>query len=83
MTLPEERINAVRNTRRFLVSLLVPSETPRVPKAIREQARRLLKHYPWEGDIGEVLAETQYFLGVEIDPKNPTKRSKKEDRSRT
>jgi len=46
MTLPIERTNAVLNTEKFLLKLCIPSHSPRVPKAIREEARRLLKHYP-------------------------------------
>jgi len=57
MTLPYERFNAVCNTRRFLVSLLTPSLTPRVPSGIRKEARRLLKHYPWDLEA-EILAHT-------------------------
>jgi len=46
MTLPIERTNAVLNTEKFLLKLCIPNQSPRVPKAIREEARRLLKHYP-------------------------------------
>lgn len=46
MTLPVERTNAVLWTHDFLVELLDPKATPRVPKSIRDQARRLLRHYP-------------------------------------
>ncbi len=46
MTLPIERTNAVLNTEKFLLRLCIPKETPRVPKSIREEARKLLKHYP-------------------------------------
>lgn len=46
MTLPNERTNAVLNTRMFLLSLLDPKLTPKVPRAIREKAHRLLRHYP-------------------------------------
>lgn len=57
MTLPNERFEAVALTRAFLERLLYPHKTPRVPKEIREEARRLLRHYPvgiemrwvWEG----------------------------------
>jgi hypothetical protein len=53
MTIPVERTNAVVYTREFLLSLLDPKETPRIPKAIRKQALRLLRHYPskFEMDI--------------------------------
>lgn len=46
MTLPYERTNAVQNTEQFLMDLLDPKKTPRVPKEIRQRAGRLLKHYP-------------------------------------
>jgi hypothetical protein len=46
MTLPIERTNAVLNAEKFLLKLCIPSLSPRVPKAIREEARRLLRHYP-------------------------------------
>lgn len=46
MTLPYERKSAVLRTEQFLKDLLDPKKTPRVPKAIREQAYRCLKHYP-------------------------------------
>lgn len=46
MTVPVERTNAVLWTHDFLVELLDPKATPRVPKSIRDQARRLLRHYP-------------------------------------
>jgi len=46
MTLPIERTNAVLNVERFLMDLRDPKKYPRVPKAVREEAGRLLKHYP-------------------------------------
>lgn len=46
MTLPYERRWAVDNTRQFLIDLLDPKKTPRVPRAVRKEAYRCLKHYP-------------------------------------
>ena len=46
MTVPYERKNAVIRTEDFLVRLLDPKQTPRVPADIRKEARGLLKHYP-------------------------------------
>ena len=46
MTLPIERTNAVLNVERFLMDLRDPKKYPRVPKAVREEASRLLRHYP-------------------------------------
>jgi len=56
MTLPIERKHAVLNVERFLLDLSNPRITPRVPKEVRDQARRLLKHYPSKFDM-ECAAE--------------------------
>ena len=48
MTLPDERYRAVVQTQRFLLEILT---TPRVPKAIKDQARSCLRHYPNEYDM--------------------------------
>jgi hypothetical protein len=48
MTLPDERYRAVVQTQRFLLEILT---TPRVPKAIKDQARRCLRHYPSDFDM--------------------------------
>lgn len=46
MSLPQEEWRAIANVRRFLYDLLDPKKTPRVPTAIRQEARRVCKHYP-------------------------------------
>jgi hypothetical protein len=46
--MPCERYNSIRYTEKFLLDLCDPKKTPRVPKAIREQAYRCLRHYPGE-----------------------------------
>jgi hypothetical protein len=46
VTTTEERIFAIENARMFMLRLLDPKATPRVPRAIRQQARARLKHYP-------------------------------------
>lgn len=51
MTLPEERVRAVNQTREFLYSLLNPKTTPRVPSKVRKQAAACLRHYPYEYHI--------------------------------
>jgi hypothetical protein len=50
MTLPDERYRAVKNTMEFLIRLSA-GEYPRVPKAVREEARSLLRHYPNTWDM--------------------------------
>ena len=51
MTLPDERYRAVLQTQKFLLEILT---TPRVPKAIKDQARYCLRHYPSEYDMKKV-----------------------------
>ena len=46
MTLPNERTQAVLRVERFLMDLRDPKKYPRVPKEVREEASRLLRHYP-------------------------------------
>jgi hypothetical protein len=48
MTMPDERRNAVNRTRIFLMDLMDPKKTPRVPSAIRKEAGSCLRHYPGE-----------------------------------
>jgi len=54
MTIPYERYRAVLMTEKFLCSLLDPKKTPKVPKAIREEAARCLRHYPGSYHMEEV-----------------------------
>ena len=65
MTLPNERYRAVIQTREFLVSLITPSETPRVPSHVRSTARSLLKAYPNTLDMETAAYEApSVFEGV-------------------
>jgi hypothetical protein len=63
MTLPIERTNAVLRTEKFLMDLRDPKKYPRVPKAVREEAQRLLRHYPSKYNmkyIAESFEEVDY-----------------------
>ncbi|WP_370655087.1 BPSL0761 family protein [Hydrogenophaga sp.] len=46
MTVPEERTLAVLQTRIFLQELANAPPKNRVPEAVRQEAIRLLRHYP-------------------------------------
>jgi len=46
MTLPDERYRSLVQTKKFLMELLSPHMTPRVPKQIRQRASGLLRHWP-------------------------------------
>ena len=51
MTLPDERYRAVKYAQDFL-SRLAGGQYARVPKAVRDEARNILRHYPnsWDMD---------------------------------
>lgn len=46
MTIPKERSMAIENAELFLRDLLNPKATPKVPREVRERARRVLRHFP-------------------------------------
>ena len=50
MTLPDERYRSVVHAEKFL-SRLAGGHYARVPKAVREEARALLRHYPTDWDM--------------------------------
>jgi hypothetical protein len=54
MTVPEEMFNAIRNARHFMLALMDPKQTPKVPREVRKRARERLKHFPSEFDISEM-----------------------------
>lgn len=54
MTMPDERFRAVNYAREFLYDLLDPKKTPRVPRPVREHARRVLRHFPMECEMEQV-----------------------------
>ena len=54
MTMPDERYRAILETEKFLVKLAVPSQSPGVPRYIRDAARSLLRHYPSEYYLDEL-----------------------------
>ena len=51
MTIPLERTRSLIETKEFLESLTYPPSTPRVPAAVRDTARQLLRHYPAPLDL--------------------------------
>ena len=51
--MPIERNWAIKNTRQFLVDLMDPKKTPRVPSVVSKEAYRCLKHYPGDYHMEE------------------------------
>ena len=50
MTLPDERYRSVKWAEGFL-KRLAGGEFPRTPKAVRDEARSILRHYPTDYDM--------------------------------
>ena len=56
MTLPNERYRALKQSKKLLEDLCDPGKTPRVPSIIRDRARTILRHYPYDSDL-DTMAE--------------------------
>lgn len=65
MTMPNERTRAFIRGRDFLSRLISPygDGIKKVPKAVREEARRVLRHFPGVHDLGNPAS----FDATEID----------------
>lgn len=56
MTLPNQRTQATINAREFLHRLMLPpccGGYAKIPKAVRTEARWLLKHFPQPYELGD------------------------------
>lgn len=62
MTTPTERYTALVRAEVFLTNLLYPTQTPNVPKVIRERARLVLRHYPTQYELSLIAQGNSVFL---------------------
>jgi hypothetical protein len=67
MTLPDERYRSVVYAEKFL-QRLAGGEYPRVPKAVREEARMLLRHYPSQYYMDQVADQMPGIIAKTVDP---------------
>lgn len=68
MTMPNERTRAVFRAKTFLQNLLNPKKTPKVPKSVRQEASRVLRHFPSAVDlIGPAKNCPEVFDGEIVD----------------
>ena len=67
MTLPDERYRAVKQTMEFLIRL-AGGDYPRVPKAVREEARHLLRHYPNTLDLDDIERAAPQIMQRRMEP---------------
>ncbi len=64
MTLPDERYRAVMQTKRFLLKILT---TPRVPKAVKDEARACLRHYPDDWDMKQAAEGAPHVFAEQME----------------
>ena len=67
MTLPDERYRAVTHAEKFLVRL-AGGYYARVPKAVREEARALLRHYPNGYDMNKAAQTSPDIFQEQMEP---------------
>ena len=68
MTTKTERTRSLIYARDFLLSLLDPKQTPKVPRWIRREAGNRLKHYPSSWEIEQIPAgRAKIFFGEMLD----------------
>jgi hypothetical protein len=68
MTLPDERYRAIMQAREFLTRLSFSSEIKRVPLAVRQEARRLLRHYPSDWDLAQIEQYAPHVIQERMEP---------------
>ena len=69
MTLPDERYRAIQQTGDWLLQIAAhPKNTPGVPKRIREEARRLLRHYPGSWDLQQLELAAPHVVQQRMEP---------------
>ncbi len=68
MTLPDERYRAIRQTRQFLQDLQDRTIYPRVPRPVRAEAYRLLRHYPSDWDLERLAEKSPNVIIKEMEP---------------
>lgn len=66
MTLPDERYRAVQWAKKLLEE--VAFTTPRIPKAVREEARRVLRHYPTSWDLDQIEQYAPHVIQQRMEP---------------
>jgi len=67
MTLPDERYRAVQYAEQFL-KRLAGGEYPRVPKAVRQEARSILRHYPNSWDLQQAAEGAPTVFQERMEP---------------
>lgn len=62
MTLPDERFRALKYGKKLIEELCDPGKTPRVPGAVRDKARAVLRHYPNDYELERIADNCPEYL---------------------
>lgn len=68
MTLPDERYRAVLQTRQFLIDLMDRKKYPRIPRIVRAEAYRMLRHYPSDWDMQRAASAVPNVFTERMEP---------------
>lgn len=68
MTMPDERYRAVLWAEKFLLKLSDSKQTPRIPKALRQEAWSILRHYPSVFDLQQAANACPTVFQKEMEP---------------
>jgi len=82
MTLPDERYRAVKSAQQFLARL-AGGEYPRVPKAVRQEARSILRHYPLDWDLQRAAEAAPHVFQEQMEPLYRMVKQHQQDRTDT
>lgn len=66
MTTTEEMLRAIDSAHAFLFDLMNPQSTKRIPKEIRQRARRVVKHFPFSSDYMLQCLSSDQFASENI-----------------
>lgn len=61
MSIPSERTRALRYAKQLLIDLTHHSTTKRIPSEIRQRARGVLRHWPFDHELEDALKRSKYF----------------------
>ena len=61
---PDRAARAISSSRRLLVDLCDPRQTPRIPLLVRQQARSLLRFFPPEHELEPMLRQQLLMQGL-------------------
>jgi hypothetical protein len=69
LTLPDERYRAVLWASRFLQDIAHDRKKyPRIPKAVRQEAYSILRHFPSEWDMQRAAENSEDVFAVRMEP---------------